>query len=1189
MWALAPEESFARTRCTFMKWLLVTSLISDIWLLIPDISLPMYTFSDASFFHREVILLPSGKFPRLILAAALLLALLLVLDLEFVRSPLSSLLISNSLDLAMVLLAATCSFYAARRSSGYARQLWYLLTIALALETAAQAVSTYYQTFVPGSAQIPWPSDILYFVWAAPVFMIFLPRSDEEPAGIDSLRLLDFLQVAILALTLYLYFFYSAARWQANQPSLLRQILTLYIARDLLLSVSFFFRSRRSPPSRLRSFSLVLALVFLAAVLSDADYLFNLGTSIGTATWGDLLWMVPYFIVILLAISWKQPEPVPVSSPSRVGNLVAAQVLPIAIPLLVIFMGRAIAREQLVLAWLAVTASVVCSSARLILTNRKQRRITENLLNTEKALHRSEQMLSTAFRSSPDGFGINVFPDGPFLEVNEGFTRLTGYTRQETVGKTPAELDLWVDSTERAKRLAPLAETGDVRDIEFRFRHKCGRILTGLMSASLLDIDGQRCSLVVVRDITLRKEAEDLLRSSEERFRSLVEHLHVGILTYDSQAHILFANTAALDLIGLSLNDIVGKTVAELGIVAIREDGTIIPDALQPVPAVITSHQPLRAQLIGWRFPNRTEPVWTLLDIVPEFTSAGELLRVVVSFTDVTQQRRATEALRESEERFRTLVRDLHVAVVLHQPDGSVEYVNPALLRMLGLPSKTFVRGRLPSELGVITVAEDGHELADEERPVSIVIRTRSAIRDALVGLRLAASGKITWVFGSSVPQLDANGNLLRVITSFTDMTEQRRAAEALRESEERFRTLVNDVHIGVILHRPDRSVEFANPAAYRILGIPQDTATGKFQEDFGITAVAEDGCHIPPEDQPVARVLRTRTPFENSVLGLRLPGAPDKTIWVFGNAVPQFDARGNLIRVITSFADITEMKNAERAIRQLSNQLLKLQDEERRRIGRELHDGLAQTVLAINLSLAQVRQSLSPKDTAAAHSLEKARELTQQMSREIRTLSYLLHPPLLDDLGLVSALREYANGFGERSGIETEFLRLTEFDRLPPTLEIALFRIVQESLANIQRHSGSPTARIRLSQQDSHITLEVIDFGRGIMGGRENAASAVRHDSNLRQEMALVHPEPRRAVPSSSASPGISTPEDALSQTPRLGVGIPGMRERMAQLGGHLEIISGPTGTTVRATIELTDPAPTEPLDASSSHPDRG
>jgi signal transduction histidine kinase len=213
------------------------------------------------------------------------------------------------------------------------------------------------------------------------------------------------------------------------------------------------------------------------------------------------------------------------------------------------------------------------------------------------------------------------------------------------------------------------------------------------------------------------------------------------------------------------------------------------------------------------------------------------------------------------------------------------------------------------------------------------------------------------------------------------------------------------------------------------------------------------------------------------------------------------------------------------------------------------LHDGLAQTVLAINLSLAQVRQSLGVQERNAAVPLEKARALTQQMSREIRTLSYLLHPPLLDDLGLVSTLKEYVHGFSERSGIETRLQTTTNFERLSQPLEIALFRIVQESLANVQRHSGSASAEIRLEQQNSLLTLEVIDFGHGM-------------------KLSSNGNPPRR---------------DA-----RLGVGIPGMRERMAQLGGHLEIISGPLGTTVRATISLPPMPSTEILDASVTHPDR-
>lgn len=939
----------------------------------------------------------AGKFARFALLSGLLIALLLVSDLEFVRSSASRLLVSGILLFVIVALASFCCLRVALRSSGYARQIWLLIFSAFAVEAVAQGLSTYYLTFVPGFLFTPEPSDILFFVWAAPVFMIFLPRSEEESAGIDSIRFLDFLQVAIVAVTIYLYVFYSPSRWRADQFGLIRGLLVLYIVRDLLLTTGFLFRSRSSAPSWFRSFSLFFGIVFFVAALSDVEYLVTLKTALANVTWGDILWMLPYLAVIYFAVTWKQPEPSAVSFPSsRVSNFFAAQFLPVGLPLLVIFMARAISREQFLLGWLTVIASVLCSSARLILTNRKQHRISDNLLSAEKALRRSEQMLSTAFRSSPDSFSINIFPNGPYLEINDGFTRLTGYTRDDTLGKTPGQMNLWVDSADRAKVLAHITQTGDVRDVEFRFRTKSGQIRVGLMSASLIDLDSRTCALVVVRDITARREAEDILRTSEERFRSLVENLHVGIVVYDPQVHILYANQAVLDLFHTTLDQIIGKSASDFGLSAVREDGSTISYAELPVPAAIAFRKPLRNLVMGWYDPARPDPLWTLIDAVPEFSSTGELLRVIVSVTDLTEQRRAAAALRESEERFRTLVHDIHVAVVLHHPDGRIEY---------------------------------------------------------------------------------------------------------------------------------------ANPAAYRIFGVSYGTAVGKLPEDYGVVPVFEDGREVPPEDRPIPFVLRTRTAIETGVLGLRYPGSPNKIVWVFGNVVPQFDPDGNVIRVITSFADITEMKNAERAIHQLSTQLLKLQDEERRRLGRELHDGLAQTVLAINLSLAQLRQSLKPGEDAASRALEKARSLTQQMSREIRTLSYLLHPPLLDDLGLVSALREYAQGFSERSAIDTQVSLLSNFDRLPQPVELALFRVVQESLANIQRHSGSTTAQIRLRQEDSLVTLEIVDSGCGI------------------KLPANGSPQPHEA---------------------RLGVGIPGMRERIAQLGGRLDILSSPTGTTVRATISL-------------------
>jgi len=980
--------------------------------------------------------------------------------------------------------------------------------------------------------------------------MMFLPAADEKSGGWDWLRILDFAQIAIVALTAYLYFFYSPSRWLGSSLDIPRQILILYIARDVLISLGFLFRSRRSASAGLRSFSLGLFFVFLLASLSDGEFLLTLKTALGATSWGDFIFLLPWLAVIFLAAFWRSRGNDSVAEPvSRFSDLAVTHGFPVVIPLLVLFMGRALARDQFALAWLAITASFLCSAVRLLLTNRKQRRVSEELLETEHALAHSERLLSSAFRSSPDGFAINVFPDGPYVDVNEGFTHLTGYSRDEVLGKTPLEIKLWTEPARRAEVLSHLSEGNEVRNIEFSFRTKSGALRTGQLSGTLLDLDGHRCALVVVRDISEQRKAADALRESEERFRSFVENLHVGIVLSDTQAHILYANPAALNMFGLRVEQVAGKTEADLGFQVLREDGSILPDSEGLIPTVVASRRPIHSQVIGWRQIDSQKTIWTLLDAVPQCNSTGEVTNILVSLTDLSEQRRATDALRESEERFRTLVTNLNSAVVLHDLDGRVVYANPALLRMFGLKSESEILGMVPADVGIVTLSEDGRELKSEERPVSIVLRTHSPVRDVNVGFRHPRSDQPLWVFGSSVPHHDAAGNFIGVITSFADLSEQRRASEALRESEERFRTLVRDLHVGVVLNGPDGAFEFVNQAAINMFNLAGEQVIGRKAHELGMIPVDDQGREIPLVDRPVPTVLRTKRPVRQVTMGWRRPGNPE-LIWIFGNAIPQFNPDGSILRVIGTFTDISDLKNAERAIHQLSTELLKLQDEERRRIGRELHDGMAQTVLAVNLSLAQLRQSAQPLNEASSRALEKARELLQQMSREIRTLSYLLHPPLLDDLGLVSALKEYVNGFSERSGIETSLELLTSFRRLPQIAETAFFRITQESLANIQRHSGSKRAQVVLREDPECVTLEITDFGTGMIIPTNGA--------------------PHRGQP-------------------RLGVGIPGMRERMAQLGGSLEIDSSSSGTTVRARILFSAPVLKESTYAASLHPDRG
>jgi len=225
---------------------------------------------------------------------------------------------------------------------------------------------------------------------------------------------------------------------------------------------------------------------------------------------------------------------------------------------------------------------------------------------------------------------------------------------------------------------------------------------------------------------------------------------------------------------------------------------------------------------------------------------------------------------------------------------------------------------------------------------------------------------------------------------------------------------------------------------------------------------------------------------------------------------------------------DVTVRKRAEHALSTLSARLIQLQDEERRRIGRDLHDSTGQTLAALELGLAQLKHETGSA-AARRELLEHCAHLATQCSTEIRTASYLLHPPLLDDLGLLSALRWLADGFRQRSSIEVRLDLPEAMSRLPPDKEISLFRIAQEALTNIHRHADSPWAAIRLKLQPDSVMIEIEDGGHGMPSEYDNTADGVG---------------------------------------PSLGVGLAGMRERIRQIGGTFFVKSSSAGTRVQATV---------------------
>ena len=226
------------------------------------------------------------------------------------------------------------------------------------------------------------------------------------------------------------------------------------------------------------------------------------------------------------------------------------------------------------------------------------------------------------------------------------------------------------------------------------------------------------------------------------------------------------------------------------------------------------------------------------------------------------------------------------------------------------------------------------------------------------------------------------------------------------------------------------------------------------------------------------------------------------------------------------------ELHAANQSLRELSGRLRQMRDQERRNIARELHDSVGQLVAALSMNIEMLQTQATELDPAAAKAVSDSNQLVQQISREVRTISYLLHPPLLDVAGLASAIRWYADGFSERSQIKVKLEIPEAFRRLSGEMEIAIFRMVQECLTNIHRHSGSDTARIVIRQEEHRIVVRVEDAGKGIP---------------LEKQLEIT-------------------------SSGRTGIGVGGMRERLRQLGGDLDIRSDSAGTVVAATLPLPD-----------------
>jgi PAS domain S-box-containing protein len=354
------------------------------------------------------------------------------------------------------------------------------------------------------------------------------------------------------------------------------------------------------------------------------------------------------------------------------------------------------------------------------------------------------------------------------------------------------------------------------------------------------------------------------------------------------------------------------------------------------------------------------------------------------------------------------------------------------------------------------------------------------------------------------------------------DITAEKQAERALRESEQRFRVITDASPIMVWMAGTDKLCYYFNKGWLDFVGRTLEQESGN-----GWTE------NVHPEDfdhclEIYVSNFDARRPFE---MEYRMRHHTGQYRWILDRAVPRYAPDGTFEGYVGGCLDIHDQKEAgeKSRIAEDMTRLMKAQDEERRRIARELHDSAGQTLAVLAMSLAPlVRQvgEIAPELAGKGREIEA---MLQQLHSEIRTTSYLLHPPLLDEIGLASALSCYVDGLAERSHIAITLNVADTVGRLPSDMELAIFRLVQECLTNIHRHSGSKTAIIQVSRDEDSIRTEVRDHGNGM--------------------------SPQRLME---------------IQSHGAGVGIMGIRERIRQFHGEMRIESNDSGTCVIVTIPM-------------------
>lgn len=587
------------------------------------------------------------------------------------------------------------------------------------------------------------------------------------------------------------------------------------------------------------------------------------------------------------------------------------------------------------------------------------------------------------------------------------------------------------------------------------------------------------------QDITEQRLAQQQLKQSELFYRNLIANVTDVIITTDLDRVVTSWNKVMEKMSGITEAEAKGKLCRH------AIDADYSPYTHDQVAEIVFKEGIWKGEV---SFPGHDGEKKYLLHTVSLLQNEkGESIGLLGVGKDITERKKIEARLQQSETFYRTLAANSLDGILMTDEKGKITYCGPSVYKISG--------HELHELLGQSIfdfVHPDDNQLAMQS--FLNEIHNKTLTNYIVIRLRHAQRGWI-WctVRGHSLlhdPALNA------IVIYFTDDTKRNEIEDRLRESETKFRTLINSLSQGVVLQNEKSDVILFNPAALSILGVTAEqlSTANSFQPRW--KAVYEDGRECPSTEHPVPLAIYTKKPVKDLVLGVSNKKTGER-VWLLISAEPIFDGEGNIVYVICSFTDITEQKKlsiqlVEQEVqrqRLLTQATIDGQEKERQEIGKELHDNINQHLTTTRLYLEVAREK------AAGEVLEMitlAHKNLADIVNEIRQLSQSLVPPTLGDLGLVESVFELSDSLKRAHSFHVDFLhRHFMEETLPDNLKLMLFRIIQEQVNNIIRHANATSMQIKLQSDAEYIILSISDNGKGFDPGNYKKGMGFSNISN--------------------------------------------------------------------------------------------